>query len=241
MLAPAAGVLEESAPVVAEVASPATAAATSSSLAATIPKAGLLGGGQTLIKGAGGGGGGSKPPSPTEEKPLESKPDPVKQKSPDVRQRGKDILDIFAEGQGQATREGLEADVEAQQGVKTAKKPGGAPQPQKFDVGNFAHDYAEDLISKDELPGGLDKEVEVRLPDGGTKRLDRVDRANGKIYEIKPNTQSQVAAGRRQLKLYIEYMNKEQPLGGGRTWQGKVVTYNKETVVRLLKRIGWLE
>ncbi len=167
--------------------------------------------------------------------------EPCGRAAQEVNQRGKDILEEFAEAQGKATQEGIEAEVKAQRGIKTAEKPGGAPKPEKFDVGNFAHDYAEELIAEDKLPRGLDKEVEIRLPDGGKNRLDRVDRKNGIIYELKPDTPSQVKAGENQLKLYIEYMNREQPLGGGRKWQCKVVTYGRDTVVQLLKKIGWLK
>jgi hypothetical protein len=150
--------------------------------------------------------------------------------------RGKAILEIFSERQG-ADRAAAMADAEAQ--LPTSNKPGGGKVPQHFDVGNFGHEYAERLVPS--LPKGLDKEVTVRLPDGGTKRLDRVDWKNGVIYEVKPDTKGSVAAGKNQVKLYIEYMNREHPLGGTRKWTGKVVTYDRKAVIRLLKNIGWIK
>lgn len=158
-----------------------------------------------------------------------------------VTERGESILDTFAEGQRKSSRGALEADIKAQQGVQVTTKPGGKPVPEKFDVGNFSHQYAEELIPESRLPRGLEKEFKVKLPDGGTKRIDRLDRTNGKFYEIKPDTPSEVKAGQNQVKIYEEYLNRHFPLNKGQKWEGKVVTYNRSTVVRLLKRIGWIQ
>lgn len=181
---------------------------------------------------------------------IKPKGEPVKESAPPkepaapkeppaaTRERGKAILEEFAEGQGKATQKALEADIKSQPTIGEATKPGGAPQPQKFDVGNFSHTYAEQLIPRSKLPRGLDKEF--KIPEAA-RRIDRVDWQNGKLYEIKPDTPSQIKAGEAQIKLYKLYMDKYYPLSGGRKWQGEVVTYDRPAVIKLLTKIGWLE
>jgi Restriction endonuclease fold toxin 9 len=153
------------------------------------------------------------------------------------------LSEIFAEAQShsKATQLDFEADIREQFGIGVRVKPGGAPIPEKFEVGNFSHEYAERLIPEKKLPRGLDPEVTIDLPDGSKKRMDRVDWKKGVIYEIKPDTPSQIEKGKKQVKLYEEYMNRrEKLLGKGRRWKGVVVTYNKKNVIQFLRERGWL-
>jgi hypothetical protein len=155
-----------------------------------------------------------------------------------VMERGHAILDIFREEPG--TRE--ESDLLEDIGVDPSRTyPGQRPQPEEFDIGNFSHAYAEELISEDRLPRGLEREFRIVLPDQGEVRLDRVDHAEGIIYEIKPNTPSQIAAGERQIVIYQQYMNEHYPREDGGSWQAEVVTYDRDDVGRFLRDIGWLQ
>jgi hypothetical protein len=155
-------------------------------------------------------------------------------------ERGRAILDEFESRQGPL--DDRLADLLDELDVEPSKTyPGRAEVPQKFDVGNFSHYYAEELIPESELPRGLEPEVTIRLPGQGEVRLDRVDWENGVVYEIKPDTPSQVAAGEQQASLYAHYMNEHHPLSGGGSWRSRVVTYDSAAVVNLLQTIGWLE
>ena len=157
-----------------------------------------------------------------------------------ARERGRAIRDEFEQAQGKGSRAAQEAELKGRPDVKETAKPGGKPVPQHFDVGNFSHNYAEHLIDERRLPRGLEKEFRVELPGQGEIRLDRVDLQNGIIYEIKPDTPASRVAGKQQIEKYIHYMNREYPLGPGRSWTGRVVTYDQRTVRRVLRRIGWL-
>ncbi len=117
------------------------------------------------------------------------------------------------------------------QGRREARTPGRSI-PTEFERGEFAHKYAELLISEDKLPRGLKAEVSVELP-GGKVRLDRVDFEKGVYYEIKPDTPGPIAAGGDQIKRYAEYMNLNFPLPDGRLWSGAVVTYEKIKAIAL--------
>jgi len=136
----------------------------------------------------------------------------------------------------------LERDVMDELGIsdlKAARRtPGGAPQLEHFDVGNFGHTHAEALVEG--LPPGLDKEVTIRLPDGTIRRADRVEwnrkgapGAGGTIYEIKPNTGDWPQAGRRQAEMYARYM---QEIYGGH-WEAKCLTYKAGAVRRLVRKL----
>ena len=153
-----------------------------------------------------------------------------------AKARGKAILEIFEEGQGKASTAAREADVLSHPDIRAVDKPGGTKVPEHFEIGNFSHHYAEDLIPESQLPRGLDREYKIP---GADRRVDRIDHAGGWVYEVKPDTQ--IRNGQRQVKLYVDWLNANKPLGDGRKWQGKVVTYNKATVKALLKKIGWLE
>jgi hypothetical protein len=217
----------------------------------------------------GGGGGGKPPPEPgaTEpQKPIDYKKlDPGKldklarANDPDAalelasRQRGQapfksrytseEIADDIAEEQAKGGHTpGLdESDVLDQWGIREAAKPGGKPVPRDFELGNFAHDNAEALIPEDQLPRGLEKEVTIELKDGSELRMDRVNRAEGVVYEIKPDTPSQQALGELQVKRYVQYMNEQHPLGPGRSWQGRVVTYDRAGLLKCLLDWGYLK
>jgi hypothetical protein len=47
--------------------------------------------------------------------------------------------------------------------------------------------------------------------------------------------------GQKQMRRYQNYFDQQEPLRDGHRWRGKVATYNKATLVRVLKRIGWLQ
>jgi hypothetical protein len=179
-------------------------------------------------------------PTPAAEGPL-----PVAEGVPEPElartiERGEAILEEFASRSG--TREEQVDDLLEELDLEPRRTyPGRAPQPETFDVGNFSHEYAEQLIPESELPRGLDREFTIELPEQGEVRLDRVDWDNGTIYEIKPDTPSQVEAGERQAQLYENYMNEHYPRGGGRTWTSRVVTYRRDAVIAFLRSIGWLQ
>jgi hypothetical protein len=159
----------------------------------------------------------------------------------EANELAKAILEIFAERQGTAS---TSVDVDVEEHFRTTNKPGGGKVPEHFDVGNFSHQYAEQLVPK--LPRGLAKEVEVTLPDGSKKRLDRVDWKNGVIYEVKPDTPGQKRIGEKQADVYVDLMNKEHPYRNPKTnklqsWKRKVLLYDKKAVIRLLKSIGWIK
>jgi len=136
----------------------------------------------------------------------------------------------------------LERDVMDELGISdleaARRTPGGAPQLEHFDVGNFGHTHAEALVEG--LPPGLDKEVTIRLPDGTIRRADRVQwnrkgtpGAGGTIYEIKPNTGDWPQAGRRQAEMYARYM---QEVYGGH-WDAQCLTYKAGAVRRLVRKL----
>jgi hypothetical protein len=151
----------------------------------------------------------------------------------EATQSGAGVLNEFAEAQGLASAAEVQGEALEQHGVSETPTPGGKPQPEHFEVGNFGHTYAEELIPGNQMPRGLDPEVTVKLP-GGEVRLDRVDWNEGKIYEIKPNTPENIAAGQQQAALYEHYMNQEHPLGEGRSWQSQVVTYDYAAAKKIL-------
>jgi hypothetical protein len=136
----------------------------------------------------------------------------------------------------------LERDVMDEMGITdmedARRTPGGARQPEHFDVGNFGHTYAEELIPG--LQRGLDREVQIKLPDGTVRRADRVHwnrknapGAGGTVYEIKPNTGRWPEAGRRQAEIYARYMHE---IYGG-DWRAECVTYNAAAVRGLVRRL----
>jgi hypothetical protein len=174
------------------------------------------------------GGGAASQPSETQELPA------------DVVQRGHDILDIFDEAQGNTPREAHEEDVLAQDEVSNTAKPGGAAQPTQFQVGNFAHQYGADvgLIAPNELPPGGIPERTIPL-EGGDLRPDMTYPDQGKVVEIKPNTQADKAQA--EADMYGKFLDQEQPLGGGQKWQGSGATYDPVAAKQYMEKIGYLE
>ncbi|GGU56971.1 hypothetical protein GCM10010178_56680 [Lentzea flava] len=143
-----------------------------------------------------------------------------------------EIIGEFVEGQGKATSGDLGEDALGQHGMHDADTPGGAGQRPELERGNFAHEHGDVLVPEDQMPRGLNREFEIEFPEGGSKRLDRVDMANGVIYEIKPNTPSAIAEGQRQVAIYVLHMNEQYPRPGG--WSGRVVTYDPAAAAALL-------
>jgi hypothetical protein len=157
---------------------------------------------------------------------------PESARVPELDPRQIEILEEFAEAQGTASRADLEADALDTYGVRDSDTPTIPDQPAPLDRGNFAHQHGDVLVPESQMPRGLEREVVITLPDGRIKRLDRVDRANGVIYEIKPNTPSEIASGEEQVAEYVRYMNEQHPRPGG--WEGRVVTYDVAEAKRLL-------
>jgi len=63
---------------------------------------------------------------------------------------------------------------------------------------------------------------EYRLPSG--RRIDFLDRVNGKVYELKPNNPRAVKDGMKQLELYINEL-KTMPEYKGINWEGILEVY----------------
>lgn len=144
------------------------------------------------------------------------------------------ILKEFEEAQEKAGPGALEKDALEQPGVSNTRTPGGAPQPERFEVGNFGHRYAEQLIPESEMPRGLEPEFSIKDGKDVIGRPDRLDRDKGFIYEVKPNTPKWVAIGKKAIERYIFYLNKFYPRANGKSWEGKVVTYSYEAARRIL-------
>jgi RHS repeat-associated protein len=66
------------------------------------------------------------------------------------------------------------------------------------------------------------KTKEYVLP--SRKRIDFLDRVNGKVYELKPNNPRAIREGRKQLEMYIEEL-KTIPDFKGIQWEGILETY----------------
>ncbi len=149
-----------------------------------------------------------------------------------VEQRGKDILEIFEEGQEAARPGSTEAEFTGQRGRGERAKPGGAAQPKRFEVGNFCHEYAEELCP--ELRGRT-LDAEFKIPESA-RRIDRVDWKTGELIEVKPNVKEWMDAGEEQLKLYKMHMDQKFPRPGG--WKTKLATYDRDAVYSFLQK-GW--
>jgi hypothetical protein len=171
-----------------------------------------------------------------------------------TQERGQAILEEFESSAG--TLEQRLTPVAEELGVEPRQTYSGrAPMPERFDVGNFSHKYAEQLIPESRLPRNLEPEFRIKLDDGSERRVDRVDWKKGKIYEIKPDSPEQVAAGKKQAQLYQHYMNEHfrgRLPTGKHSWEWEVVTYDRAAVRQVLKgamsaelrqvlkEIGWL-
>ncbi len=63
---------------------------------------------------------------------------------------------------------------------------------------------------------------EYKLPSG--RRIDFLDRANGKVYELKPNNPRAIKAGMKQLEMYINEL-KTMPEYKNVNWEGILEVY----------------
>jgi hypothetical protein len=140
------------------------------------------------------------------------------------------------------TLSSLENDVLETLGFGMRNNPGGKPQLEHFDVGNFGHTHAEELV--DGLPMGLSKEVTITLGDGTVRRTDRVsfiydDEGNivgGKVYEIKPNTTEGKRVGEIQAELYARYLEEVHHLPRGK-FKHQCLSYDAERVRALVRKL----
>jgi len=170
------------------------------------------------------------------------KPEPKLEAKPQAPPEAElsEVEQEFAEAQEMVGEDELNREALENYGVEERKTPGG-PIPEHFDLGNFAHDNAEALIPKSELPRGLEPEFKITLKDGSVRRIDRLDRANGVVYEIKPDTPKWRRAGQKQAELYAKWLDaSEYKLPGGKKWQFKVVTYDAARLRRAFKEVGEL-
>ncbi len=158
-----------------------------------------------------------------------------------TEERGREILRSFEQQQERAWGDVAE-DVLEQPRMKgkplprRAKLPG--TPPEQFEVGNFSHEHAEELVPRSKLPRGLDAEVVIdRGPEVSPLRADRVDWKNRVIYEVKPDTPYWRAKGEEQLKIYKGYLDKQFP---GKPFKTKVVTYDYKAALKTLKKWGYL-
>ncbi len=150
---------------------------------------------------------------------------------------------------GRRTTAGIDIEDDIAEGLlRDVRTPGGAPMPRAAEIGNFAHEYAEELprfaeeiLPPGTLPSGLEREYEIVMPNGDVLRADRVDVVNGIVYEIKPNTGNWPQRGAVQAQTYARRLDQLEPLGGGRRWRTQVITYDMEALERWLVRRGYLE
>jgi hypothetical protein len=162
-------------------------------------------------------------------------------------------LDIAEVRASEAMRGGGAADVED---LTRRGSPGGRKPSDKTTAGNFYHRWAEifddllkqkkasleDVVPKGSLKPGLEAEVPVPHPDyppGRQPRNDRLDRAGGEVIEIGPDTQA--AQKQAEALQYAEWMDRFEPLSGGRKWRARAVLYDQKGVLAFLKKIGYLE
>jgi hypothetical protein len=170
--------------------------------------------------------------------------------------RGEGIASIFGEAQalgdaparleGEAVgggRSDLTQDILDEFGLPSPRAardtPGGRATPLHFDVGNFGHTYAEELVPG--LPRGLDDEVQIVLGDGAVRRADRVHFERdaqgriigGTVFEIKPDTARWRRAGLRQAELYAHYLSEIYP----GSWTAVCLTYDADAVRSLVRQL----
>jgi hypothetical protein len=132
----------------------------------------------------------------------------------------------------------------------TVKDTPGGPQPAPLERGNFVHDYAEQLRPAiDPGPNGIPAKYAddvaagrvtsiANLPDGLAKEVElgdtaRVDRVGGVIYDIKPNTESEIDSGLSRLQEYTILAN-QQGFQGRTDWTGVVVVYDAQKAASFL-------
>lgn len=170
---------------------------------------------------------------------------PLKRVTPELEQEVRstfgsaaEIEEEFRAAQAQVSESDLNREVLDSFGFgERGRIVSGAP-PERFELGNFAHDNAELLIPESELPRGLDREFRIDLGEGVERRVDRLDKANGIVYEIKPDTPKWRAAGQKQAEIYAHWLDRYHPLPGGRRWQAQVVTYDAARLRKAFRDVG---
>jgi hypothetical protein len=186
-----------------------------------------------------------KPTQPTRTQPAGSPPRTTNAPNPPVRQ-----LPPGPKPPGQRMRVAEEPLPEGTHGV-SKNPPGSKQQSVGSQVGNWSHENFEEIdkillpeaesLTSGKLPAGLKREVEVPVPElapGKRPRMDRLDEANAKVIEIKP--EGLRAQGLLEAQGYAEQMNKYMPRADGRKWVAEVVTYNYQEVEKFLRKIGYL-
>ena len=132
----------------------------------------------------------------------------------------------------------------------TMKPPVGGETTTKRYVGLWAHANTEVMqklfggpnpMLSEKLPEKLQAEYVIQniwLPWYRRSRIDQIDREAGIIYELKPDTRR--PEGEAQAKYYVSEMNRIEPLGGGRSWQWVVITYDQARLIEFLTSIGYI-
>ena len=154
-----------------------------------------------------------------------------------------EVTQDLAENQSLARLEGRAV---YDSGMKIISEPN---QLRHQQVGNYAHTHSDKFIAESELPQGLKEEkavtayrgfiekidektaqiLEINLKREELKlRMDRVDTKNCVVYDIKSNLDKNTEKNNAQLQLYVDYMNYTDK--DGKTWTGKIVTYDFKEV-----------
>ena len=143
------------------------------------------------------------------------------------------------------------------------KSPGGKPQPEKAELGNFAHSQFAEIMQQDPevmariiketgtlqifdkpLPNGMIAEYRVGHPflEKPNMRIDRLWREGGTIYEIKPLSGSNWASrGPVQGQQYAEWLERHGELApGGKPWKVETIGYYPDRLKTFLQGIGYL-
>lgn len=151
--------------------------------------------------------------------------------------------------------------------VTKKKTAGGGSEPRSTQAGKWIHKNVHLLpnIIKDVLRKGdaraaeLIKALDLEWPSdvkpnvrgqagyysiitrGGRLEPDGIDWKSRTVYELKPDTESEWARrGPSQLQNYVDEMNKLKYLGG-KLWEGKILTYNADVLIKLLDKWQYLE
>jgi hypothetical protein len=157
-------------------------------------------------------------------------------------------------------------EVAANQSVR--KSPGGAEPPVRAEVGNFAHNklpgYLDKMRAKlareklpearveleqqiaeleamTEWPTGLEpNRLSFTMSDGRRGIPDGIDVKTGKVYELKPDTESEWAkGGDYQASEYAAKLKKAR-YAGRTDWKGKVIVYKATEMTAQLRKWGVL-
>jgi hypothetical protein len=148
------------------------------------------------------------------------------------------------------------------------KSPGGAEPPVRAEVGNFAHNklpgyldrmradlasakspearakleqQIDELEAMTEWPAGLEpNRLSFTMSDGRPGIPDGIDVKTGKVYELKPDTESEWAkGGDYQASEYAKVLN-EMRYAGRTDWEGEVIVYKATEMTAKLRKWGVL-